>query len=103
MKTVEKRQARHRPFAAAWLLAALLLLGQWAVLTHKLDLADHEAGHVCEWCVAHAGLDHAIAAVAAIAVASGSAAAPPVAAAPGVRLSPLAPYAARAPPVSRSV
>ncbi|HEX9626260.1 MAG TPA: DUF2607 family protein [Acidiferrobacterales bacterium] len=103
MNTGEKNQTRNKASGIAWLLAALLVLGQWAALAHKLDLASHESGHVCEWCVAHAGLDHLIAGAAAAIPTLATTDLSPVGDASGIPASFVAHYPARAPPAPRSI
>jgi hypothetical protein len=47
-------------FALFALLGGMLLLVQTAGLWHHLDLDAHADGHVCEFCVGLAPLDHSM-------------------------------------------
>jgi hypothetical protein len=82
------------------LFVAALLVGQFSLLLHQLDLEHHAEGKACSICLASPGLDHALAAVPLPATVRATAEAPvvlpasfPVARSP-VRL------VARSPPVS---
>ena len=43
-----------------WLLAALLVIGQAALLAHQSDVAAHSLGDQCTVCLLAHGLDHAV-------------------------------------------
>ncbi len=48
------------------LLAALLLLGQSALLLHQVDFVAHADGHSCTLCLAAHGMDHPVPAMASL-------------------------------------
>ena len=54
METLFKPLIKARALTAAILLL-VLAAGQWALLEHSFDLAEHDQGEVCELCIQLSG------------------------------------------------